>query len=59
MYFIGDWVDEYCDLTLDKMIKEVVEKEGNPNGKSDYLFDIESTSDIKKIEEKLKGMTSY
>lgn len=21
-YFIGDWVDEYCDLTLDKMIDE-------------------------------------
>ena len=21
-YFIGDWVDEYCDLTLDKMIAE-------------------------------------
>lgn len=59
MYFIGDWVDEYCDLTLDKMIKEVVEKEGNPNGKTDYVFDIESTSDIKKIEEKLKEMKNY
>ena len=21
-YFIGDWVDEYCDLTLDKMVEE-------------------------------------
>lgn len=21
-YFLGDWVDEYCDLTLDKMIEE-------------------------------------
>jgi len=19
-YFIGDWIDEYCDLTLDKMV---------------------------------------
>ncbi|MDU7184950.1 MAG: hypothetical protein E6294_02830, partial [Klebsiella sp.] len=19
-YFLGDWIDEYCDLTLDKMI---------------------------------------
>ena len=59
MYFIGDWVDGYCDLTLDKMIKEVVEKEGNPNGKTDYVFDIESTSDIKKIEDKLKEMKNY
>lgn len=22
LYFIGDWVDDYCDLTLDKMIEE-------------------------------------
>lgn len=22
-YFLGDWVDEYCDLTIDKMIKEM------------------------------------
>lgn len=22
LYYIGDWVDEYCDLTLDKMIAE-------------------------------------
>lgn len=21
-YYLGDWVDEYCDLTLDKLIKE-------------------------------------
>lgn len=25
-YFLGDWVDEYCDLTLDKMITEYKEK---------------------------------
>lgn len=27
-YFLGDWVDEYCDLTLDKMIDEYREKNG-------------------------------
>lgn len=27
-YFIGDWVDEYCDLTLDKMVAEYTEKKG-------------------------------
>lgn len=27
-YFLGDWVDEYCDLTLDKMIEEYSEKIG-------------------------------
>ena len=25
LYYIGDWVDDYCDLTLDKLIDEVGE----------------------------------
>ena len=27
-YFLGDWVDEYCDLTLDKMIDEYKSDKG-------------------------------
>lgn len=27
-YFLGDWIDEYCDLTLDKMIDEYKDKNG-------------------------------
>lgn len=27
-YFLGDWVDEYCDLTLDKMVAQYSEKNG-------------------------------
>lgn len=27
-YFIGDWVDEYCDLTLDKFVEQYKEKKG-------------------------------
>ena len=27
-YFLGDWVDEYCDLTLDKMVEQYQEKKG-------------------------------
>lgn len=27
-YFLGDWVDEYCDLTLDKMIEQYQAKKG-------------------------------
>ena len=27
-YFLGDWVDEYCDLTLDKMIEQYKEAKG-------------------------------
>lgn len=29
MYFICDWTDEYCDLTLDKMVKELVKNDKN------------------------------
>ena len=27
-YFLGDWVDEYCDLTLDKMVEQYKNKKG-------------------------------
>lgn len=27
-YFLGDWVDEYCDLTLDKMVEQYKTKNG-------------------------------
>jgi phosphate uptake regulator len=27
-YFLGDWVDEYCDLTLDKLIDQYKDKKG-------------------------------
>ena len=27
-YFLGDWVDEFCDLTLDKMIEQYKDKKG-------------------------------
>lgn len=29
MYYIADWVDEYCDLTLDKLVSEFSKKMGN------------------------------
>ena len=27
-YFLGDWEDEYCDLTLDKMLSTIRAKSG-------------------------------
>jgi hypothetical protein len=27
LYYIGDWIDEYCDLTLDKLLKGIGETE--------------------------------
>lgn len=29
-YYLGDWVDEYCDLTLDKMVN-AIDKQNNKN----------------------------
>lgn len=29
LYFICDWTDEYCDLTLDKMVSKLVEDDKN------------------------------
>lgn len=26
LYYIGDWIDEYCDLTLDKLLNRIDEK---------------------------------
>jgi len=34
LYFIGDWVDEYCDLTLDKMMEIISDKELKLTNKS-------------------------
>ena len=28
-YFLGDWVDEYCDLTLDKMVEQYTQEKGH------------------------------
>lgn len=29
LYYVADWVDEYCDLTLDKLVMEYTKSEGN------------------------------
>lgn len=55
MYFIGDWVDEYCDLTLDKMIESMA-KEAKKN-KEEFVFDIKDTSSLDEIEQQLFGTT--
>jgi hypothetical protein len=42
LYFIGDWIDEYCDLTLDMVIKKI--------GKEVNVVDKESIiNNMKKI----------
>ena len=48
MYFIGDWVDEYCDLTLDKMMNALKE-----SGYADDVDHIVDFSDLDAIEKEL------
>lgn len=43
-YFLGDWVDEYCDLTLDKMVEEY---------KAKYESDIEMKTEIPETTDEL------
>lgn len=46
-YFLGDWVDEYCDLTLDKMVEQYSAKKGlNPAHTSKIPNSAEELIDI-------------
>jgi len=50
-YFIGDWVDEYCDLTLDKMVEQYKER---GNGSPTVTITVPNT-----LEELLELMKKY
>ena len=56
MYFIGDWIDEYCDLTLDKMVSEIAKKE--KKDKSEIVYDINDMSILDNIEKELFGSST-
>lgn len=47
-YYITDWVDEYCDLTLEAFVDEYRELEGD-DGVKDDLYD---PADVAKVDEK-------
>lgn len=51
-YYLGDWEDEYCDLTLDKMVNET-EKAGKRN----IVKTISTPSDIEELKEQLDGLS--
>lgn len=61
-YFLGDWIDEYCDLTLDKMVEQYKEKNGTvPTVESKIPANGEELLDILKsfkIDEKNKSTYS-
>lgn len=53
-YYLGDWEDEYCDLTLDKMVNET-EKAGKRN----IVHTISTPDDVKDLKEQLCGLAEY
>lgn len=52
-YYLGDWEDEYCDLTLDKMVNET-EKAGKRN----IVKTISTPTDIQELKEQLGTLES-
>ena len=50
-YYLGDWIDEYCDLTLDKMVNETKNV-----GKRNIVRTIKTPEDIAELKEQLKSI---
>lgn len=59
MYFILDWVDEYCDLTMDKLLDKV--RESDPEYSVEHIPDVSSKTidrivrEVSKKHERLKN----
>lgn len=52
-YFLGDWVDEYCDLTLDKMISQM-----SAAGKDNIVKNISTPMTLDEVRAQLKELRS-
>ena len=50
-YYIGDWVDEYCDLTLDKMVAEMKD-----NINKDIIHNIDIPEDKEALQKQLDSL---
>ena len=53
LYYIGDWVDDFCDLTLDKMITELTKSDKKK--KEEILYNISDYSILDNVEKELFG----
>lgn len=51
-YYLGDWEDEFCDLTLDKMVNEVRTK-----AKRDIVHTIKTPADIEELKAQLNMLS--
>lgn len=52
-YYLGDWEDEYCDLTLDKMVNET-----EKIGKRNIAKTISTPKDIEELKSQLNTLTT-
>lgn len=52
-YYLGDWEDEYCDLTLDKMVNET-----KKIGKRNITKTISTPKDIEELKLQLGSLTT-
>lgn len=50
-YYLGDWVDEYCDLTLDKMVNESIKA-----GRRNIKHTINTPIDIAQLKSQLDAL---
>lgn len=50
-YYLGDWVDEYCDLTLDKMVNETKRV-----GQRNIAHVIKTPDDIEELKSQLASL---
>lgn len=50
MYYLGDWIDEYCDLTLDKLVsqtdKSIVKEISIPNDTNELISQLNKLQEI-------------
>ena len=50
MYYLGDWVDEYCDLTLDKLVsqtdKSIVKEISIPNNTDELINQLNKLQEL-------------
>lgn len=53
-YYIGDWVDEYCDLTLDKLITQ-----SSKAGKTSIEHTIKTPDDLEELREQLNKLDAH
>jgi quinol monooxygenase YgiN len=53
LYFIGDWEDEYCDLTLDRLVSEM---KGMQKKERPVEFQLHDTKTLDDLRSKLKAL---